>query len=205
MDGNKKHILRLCCTILVVACLFYGYAYVKHQQRVIAQLRMNVGLAFNKGYEQGRVYEQIKAMETIRRLEGSLANILSQYPHCTDPEQWTAWITQYSYTYQVPSIVLLGVICQESSCNPKAVSHVGAVGLTQIRWRFWGEFLAEQGIADKRDDLFNPETAIHAGAAILGHLLDKYDGDIHEALDHYSGGAKDYYRSVVKRVVGGGS
>ncbi len=202
MNGEKQT-FRLCCVLLIVASLFCGYAYVNRQKETIAQLRLNVGQAFSAGYEQGRVHEQIKAMEVIRRLEGNLAHILTQYPLCSDPEQWAAWITQYSYAYKVPSVILLGIICQESSCNPRAESRVGAAGLTQIRWRFWGAFLAEQGIADKREDLFDPETAIHAGAAILGHLLDKYDGDIQQTLDHYSGNAKDYYRRVVKRVVGG--
>ena len=200
--GLKTYII-LSLTILLFAVSFYGFSYTTHQKHVIAQLRLNVGRAFTAGHEQGRMEEQVRALEAMRRFEGSLAAVLKQYRHCLNPEQWAAWITQYAYAYQVPSVILLGLICQESSCNPAAESHVGAVGLTQIQWQFWGDFLTERKVADKREDLFRPEVSIHAGAAILGHLMDKYDGDIQKALDHYSGGASDYYHKIVARVIAG--
>ncbi len=120
-----------------------------------------------------------------------------------DPEQWAAWVIQYAYAYNVPSIVLLGKICQESSCNRQAVSSVGAVGLTQVRWRFWGDFLKDRGIAYHEKDLFDPETSIHAGAAILSYLIEKH-GDLQGALRRYSGGATEYFAKVIARATGGG-
>jgi soluble lytic murein transglycosylase-like protein len=91
------------------------------------------------------------------------------------------------------------MVMQESSCNPKAVSKTGAKGLTQIDWRWWGSFLQDLGIAQDEADLFDPETSIEAGAAILAHLIDRY-GSIERALEHYSGGAREYSQKIMHRV-----
>jgi soluble lytic murein transglycosylase-like protein len=93
------------------------------------------------------------------------------------------------------------MVLQESSGKPTARSRCGAVGLTQIRWRYWGETLKDAGICEKESDLLEPETSIEAGAFILRTLLDRY-GDIHEALRHYSGNARNYTDKVMGRVVG---
>jgi len=61
--------------------------------------------------------------------------------------------------------------------------------------------LSEYGVAKTEMDLHDPETSIEAGACILRHLLDRY-GDIHEALRHYSGNARNYTDKVMGRVVG---
>jgi len=92
-------------------------------------------------------------------------------------------------------------VLQESSGKATARSNCGAVGLTQVRWRFWGETLISAGICVTEADLLMPETAIEAGAYILRTLLDRY-GDIDGALRHYSGNARGYVDKVIGRVTG---
>jgi soluble lytic murein transglycosylase-like protein len=98
-------------------------------------------------------------------------------------------------------VVLAGMVLQESSGKPTARSRCGAVGLTQIRWKYWSETLINAGVCETETDLLVPETAIEAGAYILRILLDKY-GDIDGALWHYSGNARGYTDKVIGRVVG---
>ena len=93
------------------------------------------------------------------------------------------------------------MVLQESSGKPNARSRCGAVGLTQIRWVCWGDALIKAGIAQTEADLLDPETSVEAGAYILRYLLDKYDGDLQEALKHYSGNATEYTEKVIRRVV----
>lgn len=189
--------------ILMIAICFYGIAYHFYINRQIDFLETQVVLSYQTGIEHGRQEERAKAMEYMERYREQIAEVLSGYEHCDDPDRWAAWIMQYAYAYKVPSIILLGKICQESSCNRQAVSSVGAVGLTQVQWRFWGDFLKDRGIAYHEKDLFDPETSIHAGAAILSFLIEKH-GDLQGALQHYSGGATEYFAKIIARATGGG-
>ncbi|MBR9989014.1 MAG: transglycosylase SLT domain-containing protein, partial [Gemmatimonadetes bacterium] len=69
--------------------------------------------------------------------------------------------------------VAFGLVQAESSFRPRAVSPVGAVGLTQLlpstaRWMKPGT---------TRSDLMTPETNLRVGFKYLRYLMDKYEGD----------------------------
>jgi soluble lytic murein transglycosylase-like protein len=77
-----------------------------------------------------------------------------------------------------------GLVKAESSFRPRAVSPVGAVGLTQLlpstaRWLVPGT---------TRSDLMKPETNLQVGFKYLRYLIDKYDGDEKLALTAYNRG-----------------
>jgi soluble lytic murein transglycosylase-like protein len=80
--------------------------------------------------------------------------------------------------------VAFGLVQAESSFRPRAVSPVGAVGLTQLlpstaRWMVPGT---------TRSDLMKPETNLRVGFQYLRYLLDKYEGDEKLALTAYNRG-----------------
>lgn len=60
---------------------------------------------------------------------------------------------------------------QESVFDPKAVSPVGAKGIMQFMPKTWEEIHVK---ADVRDDPFDPEASIYAGAYYLGSLLGQW-------------------------------
>ena len=77
-----------------------------------------------------------------------------------------------------------GLVRAESSFRPRAVSPVGAVGLTQVmpataRW-------VEPGTG--RGDLLEPEVNLRVGFKYLRRLLDQYDGNQKLALTAYNRG-----------------
>jgi soluble lytic murein transglycosylase-like protein len=78
-----------------------------------------------------------------------------------------------------PSL-LWAVIRQESGFKPCAISSKGARGLMQLM------------PATARDlhvaDIFDPQQNIHAGAAYLRQLLERYKGDLRLALAGYNAG-----------------
>jgi soluble lytic murein transglycosylase-like protein len=152
-------------------------------------------LAYNAGVRHG--IEQ--AVDSSPDIE-ALTTLFSRYRHADAPS-FAKWVVYCSAKYRVPQVILAGMVLQESSGNPDARSSCGAVGLTQIRWRYWGETLKDAGICEKESDLLEPETSIEAGAFILRTLLDRY-GDIDKALRHYSGNARGYTDKVIGRVVG---
>lgn len=80
--------------------------------------------------------------------------------------------------------IAFGLVRAESSFRARAVSPVGAVGLTQLlpstaRWLVPGT---------SRSDLLRPETNLQIGFRYLRRLIDQYDGDEELALTAYNRG-----------------
>jgi soluble lytic murein transglycosylase-like protein len=80
--------------------------------------------------------------------------------------------------------VAFGLVRTESSFRRNVVSHVGAVGYTQLlpstaRWMAPGT---------ARSDLFHPQTNLQIGFKYLRYLVDKYDGNVRLALTAYNRG-----------------
>ncbi len=78
--------------------------------------------------------------------------------------------------------LLRAVIEQESGFLPCAVSVKGAQGLMQLM----PETAAELGVADA----FDPRQNVEGGARYLKQLMDKYKGDLSQALGAYNAGPK---------------
>lgn len=80
--------------------------------------------------------------------------------------------------------VAFGLVKAESSFRTRAVSPVGAVGLTQLlpstaRWLVPGT---------TRSDLLEPETNLRVGFQYLRYLIDRYEGNEQLALTAYNRG-----------------
>lgn len=103
--------------------------------------------------------------------------------------------------------LLRAVIEQESRFHPCAVSPKGARGLMQLM----PDTAAELGV----NDPFDPKENIEAGARYLRQLLDKYKGDLPQALGAYNAGpsavdqaggvpnfreTRDYVQSIMQKV-----
>lgn len=186
-------------TLLLLTVLLVMTAANIHLERVIETQRdmyaRDTVLAYNAGVKHG--IEQ--AVDSSPDVE-ALTTLFARYRHADAPN-FARWVVYYSAKYRVPQVILAGMVLQESSGRSDARSSCGAVGLTQIRWKFWGQALKDAGICEKESDLLDPETSIEAGAFIVRQLLDRY-GDIEKALRHYSGNAKNYTDKVIGRVVG---
>lgn len=80
----------------------------------------------------------------------------------------------------VDGLLIAAIVEAESSFDPCAVSHRGAVGLMQVMPANAGPF----GL----DSLTEPERNIDLGTRYLRHLLEIYDGDLALALAAYNAG-----------------
>lgn len=80
----------------------------------------------------------------------------------------------------------------ESEFNPKAVSKVGAVGLTQLMPSTAS--MIEKGVT--REQLFVPRTNLRVGLRYLRTLLDQYKGNVRLALLAYNRGEDAVWRDV---------
>jgi len=93
-------------------------------------------------------------------------------------------IYEYADKNDIEPDMAYGLVFTESTFRKRAVSHVGARGLTQLmpRTAKWLE-----PSVDTRD-LFDPDTNLDIGFRYLRQLIDKYDGNVENALTAYNRG-----------------
>jgi soluble lytic murein transglycosylase-like protein len=94
----------------------------------------------------------------------------------------------------ISPLLLLAVIAVESNFDRFAVSVVGAKGLMQV--------LPSQhrDLVVRTADLTDAGTNVSIGSTILHSYIEASDGDVHDALVRYSGGARGYTRRVADRM-----
>jgi len=105
------------------------------------------------------------------------------------------WVYFYSVRFDLSPELLLGLISVESRFDHFAVSSVGARGLMQVM-PFWKKELGSES-----DNLFEIETNIRYGTAILRHYIDRYK-TVTRALGAYNGslGKAKYPNKVFKQM-----
>ena len=112
--------------------------------------------------------------------------------HSTKCDKITAAIIVREALRTPMPALILALIANESSFNTTATNG-DAIGLGQIRWKYWGDFLKERDIAESPRDLYNPATNVRAMSAILEKLI-KDKESIEAALIAYLGGEKFFGR-----------
>lgn len=105
------------------------------------------------------------------------------------PAPLAAVVREVADEQDVPDVLLLALVRQESFFDPLAGSSAGALGLTQVI-PATGEAIAEQlGLTDFAvDDLYRPIVSLRFGAHYLREQLDLFDGNIYNALAAYNAG-----------------
>lgn len=93
-------------------------------------------------------------------------------------------IFDYAEKHDIEPDMAYGLVFTESTFRERAVSHVGARGLTQVmpRTAKW----LDPTVSAR--DLFDPDTNLDLGFGYLRQLIDKYDGDVDKALTAYNRG-----------------
>ncbi|PSL50908.1 transglycosylase-like protein with SLT domain [Salsuginibacillus halophilus] len=100
--------------------------------------------------------------------------------HDKAPASINQIVSEAANRYNLSPGLIHAVIEHESSYNPDAKSHAGAMGLMQLmpgtaRWL-------------NVDDPYDPADNIDGGAKYLRDLLDQYDNDLEHALAAYNAG-----------------
>lgn len=148
-------------------------------------LAMNATIEAQKGeIELQRAY--IERLERIHQLS-------TRYGIGAD---MAAKIEDIALSENVDPKIAFELVRVESRFNPRAVSPVGAIGLTQVmpataRWM-------EPNIT--RQQLFEPETNLRLGFRFLNALLKTYDGDLRLALLAYNRGPATVDRLLAEGI-----
>lgn len=104
------------------------------------------------------------------------------------PVLYTDEITRAADENGIPAPYVAAVIMAESSYNPQALSHVGAMGLMQIM-PDTGAWIAGK-LSERYDParMYDPDTSIRYGSWYLGFLMERYGGDMISATAAYHAG-----------------
>ena len=113
--------------------------------------------------------------------------------------RWCSSITKHAAIHGLEPNLIAALILQESGGNPGAYSKSGAVGLMQVMPRdgLAAEFMCPNGpcFANRPSmvELYDPIFNIEYGTCFLAGLVNRYNGDIREALKYYGPADVGYY------------
>jgi soluble lytic murein transglycosylase len=105
------------------------------------------------------------------------------------PAGWGDIVAQQASAYSVDPLLLLAVMRQESSFDPRAQSGAQAMGLTQIvpsTARNIAGRIGDDNFVLR--DLFRPSVSVQFGAYFVGELLGQFGGQVFPALAAYDAG-----------------
>ncbi len=113
--------------------------------------------------------------------------ILAKNSELIFPTPYFNYVNEYSKKFGVSIEYIYSIMRQESAFNPKARSHMDALGLMQLLPSVAKKSAQENNIDFFKDeDLYNPKTSIALGAAYLKKLWDKYEGKFILATASYN-------------------
>lgn len=94
-------------------------------------------------------------------------------------------------------LLIVAMMAVESSFNPKAKSHAGALGLMQVipRWH-----MDKIGPDNDHTVLFDPRVNVQVGTLVLLEGMQRY-GSLEAALQYYNGARNDPEKRYTKRVM----
>jgi soluble lytic murein transglycosylase-like protein len=108
--------------------------------------------------------------------------------------EFADWILEASERQRLTPELLASLVVTESSFRKIARSHVGAIGPTQVRPDYWGEFCGQP-------DLHDPEQNVYCGAQVLSHLMERCEGDQACGLAAYNVGPYAQRAGAANRYV----
>jgi soluble lytic murein transglycosylase len=129
-----------------------------------------------------RIGKQMRDLVGLRNMPRSLQK--QAYP-----AGWGDLVAQQASAYSVDPLLMLAIIRQESSFDPRAQSSAQAMGLTQMvpgTARGIAARVGDEGFVLR--DLFKPRVSLQFGAYFLSEMLGQYRGQVFPALAAYNAG-----------------
>ena len=168
-------------TLAIIGFAFtLGFAVASGPESVAANARLSQQL--------GQAHAQLTAREGELQLAhielASVSAVMDNSRKYRIPADLAASIYDIAVAEGIDPKVAYGLVNVESEFYNKAVSPVGALGLTQVM-PATGRML-QPGL--QRADLFDPETNLRLGFRFLRELLARYNGDLDLALHAYNRG-----------------
>ena len=176
---------------LVGVAFTVGFAVSSGPQSIAANIALR-----EKLLSTGMLLNAREGELELTRLELARLNaVMENSRRYAIPADLAAKIYDMAIAEGIDPKIAYGLVDVESDFLHKAISPVGALGLTQLMPNTAKFF--QPGI--ERNDLFDPETNLRIGFRFLKELIAKYNGDVDMALHAYNRGP-----TIVDRVVSEG-
>ncbi len=104
------------------------------------------------------------------------------------PVRYWDMVERYSKDHEVDPYIVVALIRQESTFDPRARSRAGARGLMQIMPRTGRTLARQHRQRYNTRDLYDPEINIRYGTHYLKEVLDRFGGRVDYALASYNAG-----------------
>lgn len=118
----------------------------------------------------------------VAEADKALASRLEEQPEVLAP------LVDAARAADVEPPLVLALAWHESRWRPDAVSVAGAMGVMQVMPGTAERVASEVERIEPPVDLLDPEENAAVGAAYIGRMLDRYDGDARRALQAYNQG-----------------
>jgi membrane-bound lytic murein transglycosylase B len=158
----------------------------------MSQSVMN-SFAGKDGEGEGDIFHLMSGLTDIqgtRQQESKVRQSEPPVPSIQPPADMRTIIDKASATYGVDKGLISSVIQAESDFDPNATSPKGAMGLMQLM----PDTARGLGVSNAYD----PEQNVMAGTRYLKSLLNRYNGDVKQALAAYNWGMGNLERSTGK-------
>lgn len=194
--ANKK-------ILLVTGIVFGSFLLVNISKYILSPSTV---LAFSENQSHGISVDVAETV--IDKSMSSECGITGNYPEKI--MQWCSLITEHAVNQGLEPNLIAALVLQESGGDPDAYSKSGAVGLMQVMPRdgLAAEFMCPNGPCfsnrPSMAELYDPVFNIDYGTRFLAGLMNRYNGDIREALKFY--GPADvgyYYADIVVNIYNG--
>jgi soluble lytic murein transglycosylase len=160
----------------------------------------------------------LKANESASELTGFVTATTRKFlpkAHQKEAQGIAKAILEASSEFELDPVFLMAVIQNESSFNPRRKGGVGEIGLMQIRPSTAAWIAGLYGIEyEGEDSLYDAETNVWIGAALLDKLRNQFDSSSRLYLSAYNLGPKklrqmlkenkkpkEYVQAVMKRYI----
>jgi soluble lytic murein transglycosylase len=138
---------------------------------------------------RGRAARQVARVSLRQEVHGPLSPTSRPIWEATWPLAYRSLVERHARSARVDPDLLQGLIREESRFNPRARSSTGALGLTQLMPATAREVAASLKMPTVNEQvLLQPGDNIRVGAAYLGQLLNRFEGNPAFAVAAYNAG-----------------
>ena len=143
---------------------------------------------------------QAERARQIAEERGAILELVREY-RPTASEGWQRRLAEAIYAEskaaQVDPLIIASIVAQESSFMSRARSHVGAVGLMQLRPWVAADVAARASLDWQGEaTLHDPEQNVRLGVLYYKELVARFEGDLERALTAYNQGPTRVRRDI---------
>lgn len=181
---------------------YWSFGFYPQARKEFESLRIDNRLDVVNNFRLLKVFQDygfyasaIETSQTIATLAGysdipQAENLPAYFAYSFYGAYYLPWVEQAADTYNIPILVLLSLIHQESRFQPFAVSSAGAQGLLQLMPQTAATIASEINYPPNfsAEDLGVPLYNLTLGANYLARQFFVFDGDPYAALAAYNSG-----------------